>query len=371
MKPQLATCFSTITLLAAMAGAPSVLAQSSEQKVQGYTPPPLFSAPPPSQPRPAGPVIVPGKVSDTPAAIYSPERQMPANAPDAPTYVKPRISRSREDKPIEVEPYIPKFPPMDPVPMEQTPRGRGMIVDRPAPPKSTPLPTHKPDRPEASPTAATDEGMTAPAAPPPAAPMMDAVPPSPAPAQKVTSKGVVTGPKTMPAAPTTAVESETVAAPTETQTAPAPEKTLMERHAEQAQGAEAARQSQTAVPDGFVPLAKAIPLSATSSQLSLSFTPGTTALDDAQRLTLVSQLINIMNNNAAARAQIQAFATPVDGTQTGSRRIALSRALAVRDALIAHGLEARRIDVRALGENPAGTPLDQVDIIVSGIDQNG
>ena len=49
-----------------------------------------------------------------------------------------------------------------------------------------------------------------------------------------------------------------------------------------------------------------------------------------------------------------------------ARRISLSRAMAVRSALVADGVPSARIFVRALGEQYGDGPPDRVDISVTG-----
>lgn len=49
-----------------------------------------------------------------------------------------------------------------------------------------------------------------------------------------------------------------------------------------------------------------------------------------------------------------------------ARRISLSRAMAVRSALVADGVPSARIFVRALGEQYGDGPPDRVDLSVTG-----
>jgi outer membrane protein OmpA-like peptidoglycan-associated protein len=48
-----------------------------------------------------------------------------------------------------------------------------------------------------------------------------------------------------------------------------------------------------------------------------------------------------------------------------SRRLSLSRALAVRSYLVGRGIKSNRVDVRALGNRVEGTPADRVDVVVA------
>jgi hypothetical protein len=54
---------------------------------------------------------------------------------------------------------------------------------------------------------------------------------------------------------------------------------------------------------------------------------------------------------------------------SAARRLSLARAVAVRQALVAGGLEATRVDVRALGRGAAG--LDVADILPPEVPRSG
>lgn len=74
--------------------------------------------------------------------------------------------------------------------------------------------------------------------------------------------------------------------------------------------------------------------------------------------TLAQQMANTED-----RLQIRAYAASSgsDGG-SGARRLALSRALAVRAYLIDRGIRSTRIDVRALGTPTDGSPVDRVEV---------
>ena len=64
----------------------------------------------------------------------------------------------------------------------------------------------------------------------------------------------------------------------------------------------------------------------------------------------------------AGRVALKAYAGAVGDTSTTARRLSLKRVLAVREVLLEEGIEAERLQVRALaGVRDAG-PLDRVDI---------
>ena len=62
------------------------------------------------------------------------------------------------------------------------------------------------------------------------------------------------------------------------------------------------------------------------------------------------------------RLQIRAYARDADGRRSASRRLSLSRALAVRSYLIEKGIDSRRIDVRALGIPEDDSFPERVDL---------
>jgi hypothetical protein len=66
----------------------------------------------------------------------------------------------------------------------------------------------------------------------------------------------------------------------------------------------------------------------------------------------------------AGRVTIQAQVSDPGADVSTARRLSLSRGLAVRQALVAGGIEETRVDVRALGRTPDA--LDVVDILPPG-----
>jgi len=102
---------------------------------------------------------------------------------------------------------------------------------------------------------------------------------------------------------------------------------------------------------------------AASDQLGrLNFATGSAELAGDAR-TALTPVIGEMNRDAAARLQLQAYASGGDDQGGQARRLSLSRALAVRGYLIEQGIASTRIDVRALGRASEGPP-DRVDILM-------
>jgi outer membrane protein OmpA-like peptidoglycan-associated protein len=81
--------------------------------------------------------------------------------------------------------------------------------------------------------------------------------------------------------------------------------------------------------------------------------------------TIVNQVADFLRSGGGNRIQLTAYADN-DGISTReARRISLARALSVRDVLVRRGIDAGRIDVRAMGANvPSGEP-DRVDFVIN------
>jgi outer membrane protein OmpA-like peptidoglycan-associated protein len=96
--------------------------------------------------------------------------------------------------------------------------------------------------------------------------------------------------------------------------------------------------------------------------MQLRFRAGSSAIssDDETRLTSLSKRLVA----TSARLQLKAFADAANGNSSSTRRLSLSRALAVRAFLIENGMRSTRIDVRALGTASDGGPSDRVDVIL-------
>lgn len=332
--------------------------QNNGAPAPGYAPPTMFEAPPVAAPRPDKAAIIP--------QIYSPNVDLDDKRDANPAYIKPRVSRSSGQAPAPAaQPYVPEFQPVPPKPMEQTPVGREM---RAIEQKAVPVPPVPPSAP------APSRAAVAPVATP--------------------QKGAVTGPKVMPAVPAQNVEAEQVFTPPAQPEA----KTLMEKHRERQQQAQesqkpaapppspapapvpAAKPAEPAKKEAAPRKAAAAPLAAApqaaspapaqpsmgqDKTLRLLFAAGSPAPDPAQLSSVNSNILTLMKDNPALRVYIRAFASPVDTSQSSDRRIALSRALAVRSFLIDQGVEARRIDVRALGAQSDQGPADRVDLVLS------
>lgn len=98
--------------------------------------------------------------------------------------------------------------------------------------------------------------------------------------------------------------------------------------------------------------------------ISMPFQAGKDALDDGTLAVMQESVLAQLQNNPSWRIQIQAFASPTDEGSSSARRLSLARALAVRTWLMDKGIEAGRMDVRALGMQTDRNPADRVDLII-------
>lgn len=101
-----------------------------------------------------------------------------------------------------------------------------------------------------------------------------------------------------------------------------------------------------------------------AAPVSLSYDKGVGTVSDDVLAESMGDVLSRMKGNSDLRVQIVAFASPVDNSQSGSRRTALSRALNVRAWMMENGIDPSRMDVRALGINPDAPDTDRVDMVI-------
>jgi outer membrane protein OmpA-like peptidoglycan-associated protein len=78
-----------------------------------------------------------------------------------------------------------------------------------------------------------------------------------------------------------------------------------------------------------------------------------------------SGVVNALRADSNARVQIVAYASAPDGKDTTAKRTSLARALSIRSYMISKGIDATRVDVRAMGLQQDSKALpDQVQMIV-------
>lgn len=98
--------------------------------------------------------------------------------------------------------------------------------------------------------------------------------------------------------------------------------------------------------------------------LRVVFEPADAGLGQAAREDLAAFANDFRKRSG--RLEIDAYAGPPHDASSNARRLALRRALSVRQELIANGVTAERIQVRALGGTSDSGPPDRVDIKLYG-----
>lgn len=240
-------------------------------------------------------------------------------------------------------------------------------VPAPAPAVSEPPPS-QPVSPAPTPVVPATEQPAAsvptPAEQPAATPVTPPVPLVPAPqssassAQESASQPDQSSAAAQPQAPTS--QAPTSQAPTsqapasQAPVSPAPAPTPVQPPAVQAP---ANQQSAMVTP----PPVPAAPSGSQSGIVTVTFPGGQSELPTTDLSSLDALAQHYANTDD--RLQIRAYADGgnADGG-SGARRLALSRALAVRAYLIDKGIRSTRIDVRALGTPTDGSPADRVEV---------
>jgi outer membrane protein OmpA-like peptidoglycan-associated protein len=105
--------------------------------------------------------------------------------------------------------------------------------------------------------------------------------------------------------------------------------------------------------------------------VTLKFAPGAREPDEKIQSEMENGILTLLQKNPAWRVQIQAFASTDGADVSNARRISLARALAIRTWLMDKGVEASRMDVRALGAETDRNPADRVDMVFFNPQKNG
>jgi OmpA family len=106
-------------------------------------------------------------------------------------------------------------------------------------------------------------------------------------------------------------------------------------------------------------------VAATTAGLRLTFAPGASDLSPDSD-TSIKQLTAAAPPGDATTFNVLAYAPGKPDDPSTARRVSLSRAMTVRNALVADGVPSARIFVRALGEQYGDGPPDRVDLSVTG-----
>jgi len=104
----------------------------------------------------------------------------------------------------------------------------------------------------------------------------------------------------------------------------------------------------------------------TATGLTVTFGPDQSDLSGASDAA-IQKLARSAPNSDTTSFNVLAFAHGDPQDPSTARRLSLSRALAIRGALMAAGVPSTRVYVRALGDEPGKGPPDRVDITVMGL----
>jgi outer membrane protein OmpA-like peptidoglycan-associated protein len=108
----------------------------------------------------------------------------------------------------------------------------------------------------------------------------------------------------------------------------------------------------------------------TVSGLRVTFASGQFDLSP-ESVSALKQLTAATPSGEATSYNVMAYAMGSPDDPSTARRVSLSRAMAVRSALIADGVASSRIYVRALGAQSGDGPADRVDVNVAGSNDPG
>ena len=101
-----------------------------------------------------------------------------------------------------------------------------------------------------------------------------------------------------------------------------------------------------------------------TTSLTIIFADGQKELEATEKDKL-STFARSLLGRKDARLQLKSYASDINESPSGARRLSLARALAVRSFLIEAGVNSTRIDVRALGAKNERGPADRVDLVVA------
>jgi len=99
--------------------------------------------------------------------------------------------------------------------------------------------------------------------------------------------------------------------------------------------------------------------------LQLTFAPGQSDLSP-DSAAAIKRFVEAGPTGKPTTFNVLAYAANVPNDPSAPRRLSLSRAIAVRTAMVADGVASAAIYMRALGAQGAGGPPDRVDISATG-----
>lgn len=170
--------------------------------------------------------------------------------------------------------------------------------------------------------------------------------------------GVVKGPKTMPANKKTPVQTETVYESNDQE-----KETLLER-AQDKQLEEVTEEEIKQETAFNIPMPAFDIQDDGSKKMVIFYVQGKSNLEPVQQNILDNAILPALNQDTSSRLLIEAYASPQEDKPSADRRVALSRALAIRKYLLEQKIPSNRIDVRSLGAQSNAQPLDRVELFL-------
>lgn len=180
---------------------------------------------------------------------------------------------------------------------------------------------------------------------------------------KVTSEGIVKGPKIMPSNKKQSVDtmetfknkgtdpSEMMKRVQEEKTISKPKKIKTDKEIE--------------IIKDKIPLPELNIQKDGSRKISMLYLEEQADIKDAQINILEQVIIPELKQNNEVRLIIQAYASSPDDSLNSDRRLALTRALAVRDYILSQEIASNRMDVRALGSQTNVQPINRVELYLA------
>ena len=253
-----------------------------------------------------------------------------------------------------------------------TPKPKPVVVaETPAAPVAAPTPPPAPIKAaEPATQAAPSPGQTVAAAPAPAPTPKEVKPAAPVPAPIASAP-----PKPVPT-PAPASAAAPKPGPPQPAAQPAPSPAVASTPQPSAAAARSAKQEpvgpvaaamlenqqSAALPPATKAQAPSAPAEEVTAALTIPFAPGVTDIDVSSQGS-VKNLAQSMSGDKSLRIQLMAYAADPEKNTSKARRLALDRAIAIRNMLIESGVERTRIEVRALGDQGEGSNLDRVDAV--------
>ena len=174
------------------------------------------------------------------------------------------------------------------------------------------------------------------------------------------SEGVVKGPKTMPSVKKQSVDAEITFEALE----PPPVNMIDRVQEESVEKIEQAEPVKIVKSD--MPLPEFQKQADGNNKLVLKYKEDQSDLENEQLRILQELIIPQMEANTDSRLLIEAYASPrQEDNVSADRRLALSRALAIREYAMGQKIASNRIDVRSLGAQSNIQPLDRVELYLT------